>query len=188
MVFDHISFQLQASESIAIVGPNGSGKSTLLLCLLALLRPSKGSVQFHFDEKVMDDSAIRSNVAFVAPYLNLYDYLTAEENIVLFSSFSGVRPTGKEINALLVRVGLEGRGADHMGTFSSGMKQRLKYAVALARKPSFLFLDEPSANLDESGKQMVREVVAESSQSTVTVLATNEPEEYSLAQRQCRLG
>ena len=187
-MFDGISFQLGLSESIAIVGPNGSGKSTLMLCLLALYRPNKGSVQFSFSEKAMDDSAIRANVSLVAPYLNLYDYLTAEENIVLFSSFAGATPTGKEINALLLRMGLEGRGSDHLGTFSSGMKQRLKYAVALARKPKFLFLDEPTANLDEAGKQIVREVIVESRQTAVTVLATNEPEEYSLAQQQCRLG
>lgn len=186
-VFSKISFDLKAGESIAIVGRNGSGKSTLLKVLLSLLIPTRGSVLYLKDSEPMDEAQIRQSVSFVAPYLNLYDHLTAEENIKFFTAMTGDSITGKEINNLMERVGLEGRGMDFVYGYSSGMKQRLKYAVALLKKPSFLFLDEPTSNLDDDGKKIVFDLIEEYRQNAIIIVATNENEEYNLAQRQCRV-
>jgi heme exporter protein A len=187
-VFADIEFDLATGDSLAVVGRNGSGKSTLIKVLLSLLRPTKGTVRFLNDEAEMDEAQIRSRISFVAPYLNLYDHLTAEENLKFFATVAGDNVTGKEIDQLLERVGLEGRGMDMVAGYSSGMKQRLKYAVALLNKPDFLFLDEPTSNLDEAGKKLVFDLVNEYRDRAIVVVATNEEEEYSLAKQLCRVG
>ncbi len=186
-VFADIDFGLQTGQSLAVVGPNGSGKSTLLKVLLNLLRATKGEIAYLNDEKPMDEAAIRAGISFVAPYLSLYDHLTAEENLVFFSSVAGDHVTGKEINRLLAMVGLEGRGGDFVAGYSSGMKQRLKYAVALLNKPHFLFLDEPTSNLDDAGKAIVMDIIEQHRSNSIVIIATNEQQEYGLAEQICRL-
>ncbi len=186
-VFSKISFDVSTGDSLAIVGSNGSGKSTLLQIILSIFRPTRGSVTFYENNHKIDDDNLRNKISFVAPYLNLYDQLTGEENLKFFSTVAGGFITGKEIDQLLSRVGLEGRGIDFVAGYSSGMKQRLKYAVALLNKPQFLFLDEPTSNLDDDGKSIVFELIEEHRKDSVIVIATNEKEEYSLAQQLCRL-
>lgn len=186
-VFSKINFELHSGDSIAIVGSNGSGKSTLLKVILSLLVPSKGTVEYKNEHTVLTDDNFRSYVSFVSPYLNLYDHLTAEENLVFFSTVAGFNVTGKEINFLLAKVGLEGRGMDYVMEYSSGMKQRLKYAVALLKKPEFLFLDEPTSNLDDDGKKIVFDIIEEYRKDSIILIATNEKEEYDLAKNIVRL-
>ena len=187
-VLTDISFELSTGQSMAIVGPNGSGKSTLLMLLLASLRPTHGTVTYSEDSTTLDDAQVRAATSFVSPYLNLYDHLTAEENLTFFSTVSGGHVTGKQINSLLSRVGLEGRGSDFVAAYSSGMKQRLKYAVAFLNSPAFLFLDEPTSNLDEAGKQIVFDLIDEFRSTTILIIATNEKEEQRRAEQLCRIG
>jgi len=186
-VFADIDFDLQTGQSLAVVGPNGSGKSTLLKVLLGLLRATGGEVSYKCEGTPLDESAIRARSSFVAPYLALYDHLTGEENLRFFSEVSGDFITGKKINSLLARVGLEGRGDDPVAGYSSGMKQRLKYAVALLNHPDYLVLDEPTANLDDAGKQIVAEIIEQHRPESIIIIATNEQQEYKLAQQICRL-
>ncbi|MCK4574118.1 MAG: ABC transporter ATP-binding protein [candidate division Zixibacteria bacterium] len=187
-VFSGINFEITTGQSLAVVGHNGSGKSTLLKVLLAQLRPTKGKVEFARDNGPMDDAAIRDQVSFVAPYLTLYDHLTAEENLKFFATVAGDSITGKQVDSLLARVGLEGRGLDDVVGYSSGMKQRLKYAVAMLKKPAFLILDEPTSNLDQEGKEIVFNLIDEYRKESIIIIATNETEEYQLAEQICRLG
>ncbi|MDD3733190.1 MAG: ABC transporter ATP-binding protein [candidate division Zixibacteria bacterium] len=186
-VFTDISFELETGRALAVVGPNGSGKTTLLLTLLGGFRPNKGTVTFQEDERVMPAETIRDHTALVAPYLNFYDNLTAEENLIFFSAVSGGRVTGKELTGLLEQVGLAGRGDDPVGSYSSGMKQRLKFAAAILKQPQFLFLDEPTSNLDNDGKKMVFDLINGFKSRSILVLATNEKEEQQLAEQVCRL-
>ena len=187
-VFAGLEFELKTGQAMAIVGCNGSGKSTLLKTILGLIRPTKGKVEFSSDEGRLDESGIRKATALVAPYLNLYDQLTAEENLKFFATVSGENVTGKSIDELLGLVGLQGRGSDLVGEYSSGMKQRLKYATALLTDPAFLFLDEPTANLDDAGKKIVLGIIEEYRSRSIIAIATNEKEEYSLAEKQVLLG
>ncbi len=187
-VFSDISFELTTGEVIAVVGPNGSGKTTLLKLLLKAGYPSRGTVTYSRDNNPMDRSAIRDATSLVAPYLNLYDNLTGEENIVFFASVGGCQITGKKINQMLSQVGLEGRGSDLVAAYSSGMKQRLKYAVALLSDPACLFLDEPTSNLDDTGKKIVFDLIAEYREKAIIVIATNEKEEQNLADKFCRVA
>ncbi|MDF1544459.1 MAG: ABC transporter ATP-binding protein [bacterium] len=186
-VFSKLSFDLRTGDSMAVVGPNGSGKSTLMMVLLSIYRPTRGKISYLRDENSMEEAQIRSSVSLVSPYLNLYDQLSGEENLKFFATVAGESVTGKEIERLLEKVGLAGRGMDLVGGYSSGMKQRLKYATALLNKPAFLFLDEPTSNLDAAGKKIVSEVIEEYRSQAIIVIATNEQEEYSLATKQLRV-
>jgi heme exporter protein A len=187
-VFSDISFTTATGQVTAVVGPNGSGKSTMLLTLLGEYRPTRGTVTFAGPDGELAEEAVRSACSLVSPYMNVYDSLSAEENIVFFSQLAGVHHTGKELSALLDKIGLAGRGADPVGCYSSGMKQRLKYALAVSNEPAFLFLDEPTSNLDEQGKAVVFELIREYKQKSVVVIATNEKEDRELADQFCRLG
>ena len=186
-VFNEISFELETGRSLAVVGPNGSGKTTLLLTLLGGFQPSRGEISFYENDQKLTPDAIRDKTALVAPYLNLYDSLTAEENLVFFTAVSGGSVTGKELNSLFERVGLSGRADDPVGSYSSGMKQRLKYAAALLKQPEFLFLDEPTSNLDDDGKKIVFEIIEEFKRKSIVVIATNEAEERDFAEQICRV-
>ena len=187
-LFAHLNFELATGESLAVVGPNGAGKTTLLMTLLGLQRPTGGRVHYLEGNESLSDVDRRLGVALVAPYLQLYDQLTGEENLKFLVSVSGAAVTGKRINEILDRVGLAGRGGDPTGAYSSGMKQRLKYAVALSCRPSYLFLDEPWANLDADGRQRVSDLIGQVRSETVLVVATSDAEEAGLASEQLRLG
>jgi len=188
IVFSAINLNLNTGDSVAVTGPNGSGKTTLLKVLVKLLRPSSGEVQFQDDDRVLDDDSVRARISFVAPYLNLYDQLTGEENLKFFAAVRGGNITGKEVESLLAEVGLARRGLDLVSTYSTGMKQRLKYAVALSGHPQLLFLDEPMSGLDDSGQAVVASIINKLRAECIIILATNEKEEYAFGQKQCRLG
>ncbi|MDX9857075.1 MAG: ABC transporter ATP-binding protein [candidate division Zixibacteria bacterium] len=186
-VFSGVSFEVTTGQALAIVGPNGSGKSTLVMTLLGEVRPTRGSAVFADDAGILTETAIQRTTSLVSPYLNLYDSLSGEENLVFFSQVEGAHTTGKQINALLERVGLAGRGSDLVHTYSSGMKQRLKYALALMNEPAFLFLDEPTSNLDDDGKRIVYDIIEEYTSRAIVVIATNETEDQRFASQFCRL-
>jgi heme exporter protein A len=187
-VFEGLTLRVGQGEGLVVTGPNGSGKSTLLLVIAGLLRPTRGQVLATQDGKPLRPDDRREWLGMVAPDLTLYPELTAWENLRFFQQVRGVKSGDADLRSLLERVGLKGRGDDRVGTFSSGMRQRLKYAFALAHSPRVLLLDEPTANLDVSGVSMVEEVIAEQRQRGVLVLATNEPEEVRHGNRCVTLG
>jgi len=187
-VFENISFALTQGESIAIVGPNGSGKSTLLKLLIGFAFPTRGRVVFSDEGKKLDFDSYRRRLALVSPYPALYGSLTARENLDFFARVNGDLVTNEEIDQVLAQVGLEGRGEDFVAAYSSGMLQRLKYAVALLKDPSILMIDEPTSNLDEAGKKIISDLIESRRTKSLIIIATNEKEEYSLAEKLCRLG
>jgi heme exporter protein A len=160
-----------------VTGPNGSGKSTLVRVLCGLARPTAGEVSVNVDGAKAAPADCRADIGVVAPDLAMYHELTALENLAFFASVRGLSLAGGALEDLLDRVGLAGRGADLVGSYSSGMRQRLKYAQALIHQPRLLFLDEPTANLDERGRALVADIVAEQKRHGLLVIATNEPQE-----------
>lgn len=187
-VFDEINLELKSGQSLAIAGPNGSGKTTLLRIIIGLTAPTGGEVLFSKDQKKLDFDGYRPSLSLVGPYLSLYGSLSASENLKFIAKVNGLITTDEDIEKILDQVGLEGRGDDYFSDFSSGMQQRLKYAAALIKNPSILILDEPTSNLDDEGKRKVFDIINQYRPDSIIIIATNEKEEYSLADSIYQLG
>lgn len=184
-VFAGINAEITAGRKLVITGPNGSGKSTMIRLICGFIRPTRGSVTLAVDGFELTRLSIRPHTGLVSPDLVLYDELTAVENLSFFAEVSGLSFTRPELKSRLSEVGLEGRGDDFVGSYSSGMKQRLKYCLALLRNPSLLLLDEPTANLDEAGKALVEEIIG--AHKGIAVMATNESSELRYGDQIVRL-
>lgn len=176
-VLRDLNFAVSAPGSIGITGHNGSGKTTLMKILAQILPPTKGRVILTVDDRAVPADRYLEHIKMVGPEMALYEMLTGYENLSFFGKLAGVPMGRSEQDALLEPVGLAGRGGDMVGAYSSGMKQRLKYAVALLARPQILILDEPTANLDEEGKATVAAVMSEHKKKGILVVATNEAED-----------
>jgi len=176
-VFSDISLTMRESDSLTITGRNGAGKSTLLKILSGLLSPSRGTIDFSVDQNPVSDGLRHRYIGFVAPYLQLYDEFSALENLDFFRKVRGLDVSRSSLLELLERFSLAERGAEPLRTFSSGMKQRVKYAFALLHRPPVLLLDEPSSNLDAEGIDAVYRIVDDQKQRGIVVIATSNAEE-----------
>lgn len=188
-IFKDVTFALNGGDSIAITGRNGSGKSTLVKIVSGLLSPTRGTVEYQRDNKPVQAESLRGLLGLVSPYLQLYDEFTGFENLNILSTIRTDTGVSKEdIEARLQQVGLWERRKDFVRTYSSGMKQRLKYAFALLHQPAVLILDEPTSNLDHDGIDMVRKVVELQRSQGLLIVATNDENEAAWCTNQMMLG
>lgn len=163
-----------------ISGPNGSGKSTIVKIFCGILSPNSGTINHSIDGKKVENSLWYRNIGFVAPYLVLYDEFTAEENIAFFSAIRELNFDAGRSDFLFEKFGIKDRKGDLVKTYSSGMKQRLKYIAALYHDPEVLIFDEPTSNLDVAGKETVYEIINELSTKKIIFLASNDKEDIEL--------
>ena len=187
-VIDNISLDLSSPFCLGITGKNGAGKSTLIKIIAGVLEPSYGKVEYKLGNKKTTLSQLLPKIGFAAPYLNLYDEFTALENIIIYDEIRGLRKKEADYSEILKKIDLFERRRDLLKTFSSGMKQRLKIAVAISNNPSLLLLDEPSQNLDESGIQMVHDVVNEYKKKSIVIVCSNDKNDYCLFDETIKLG
>ncbi len=187
-VFSDISFYLKATDSLAVVGRNGSGKTTLLRIIAGLTSATGGDLEIKFDGRRIPRPEVRRRLSYVGPELTLYDALTAWENLKFFATIRGLPDDSQSLMTTLDSLGLKNRRQDYYGAYSSGMKQRLKYAVALLNQPDILLLDEPTANLDEQGRTVVESIISRQKETGLLIIATNEKGEYDFAEQTLRLG
>ncbi len=174
VLFRKLSFALEGGRALAVTGANGAGKSTLLKILAGVLRPTKGVVALHRNGQVLPDEAHPLQTGLVAPYLNVYDGFTARENLAFLAQARRLSQAVDRIETALAQVDLTPRADDLVGTYSSGMKQRVKYAAALLAEPPLLLLDEPTANLDAAGLAMVERIMAHQQETgQLLIVATN---------------
>ena len=179
-VLKNITAEMYTGQVGIITGSNGSGKSTLLRVAAGLLTPMAGEVEVEVNGQPLAPDDRRAAIGLVAPDLTLYRELTGAENLSFFARLKGIEPTREMLIEALTEVGLRGRGKDLVSGYSSGMRQRLKYAFALLGRPPILMLDEPTANLDVEGIAMVERVVAAQKarpDGGLVLVATNEPRE-----------
>ena len=188
-IFRGISFSLKRGDSLAITGRNGSGKSTLVKILCGVLTPTKGRILYTVDGKNLTIDDAKDQLGLVSPYLQLYDEFSGLENLELLSRIrSNNFPTGERAVDALQLVGLWDRRKDMVRTYSSGMKQRLKYAFALLHGPAVLLLDEPTSNLDAEGVDVVKRVVESQKSGGILVVATNDAAEARWCAQEVHLG
>ena len=174
LVFKNINFSIHSGQSLAITGPNGSGKTTLVRILCRLIRPSQGRVIYALNEEPIAEQHTFRYVGLVGPYLELYEELSAWENLYFFAKMRNIESANRTIMDLLEKIGLQGRENDSVKNYSSGMRQRLKYAFALLHSPEILFLDEPTSNLDRQGIQIVNEIMQAQKKDKILIIATND--------------
>jgi putative ABC transport system ATP-binding protein len=185
-----VTLDIERGRLTAVVGPSGSGKSTLMHLLAGLDRPTEGSVAIDgVDLASLNDTQLtklrRKHVGFVFQFFNLLPMLTAEENVVLPLSLAGEKPDRTWIEQVLERVGLDGRRTHRPAELSGGQQQRVAVARALISRPTVLFADEPTGNLDSAtGREiltLIRESVDDYGQTTVMV--THDPRASEIADR-----
>lgn len=161
-------------EILALFGPNGAGKSTLLRILTGLVRPTAGTVHVAgFDVRKHGESA-RRLIGVLAHGHQLYEALTARENLLFAATMLGLDRADQRISDVLAKVGLDGAATARVRTFSSGMKRRLAIAKLMLREPKIMLLDEPFTNLDLQASKLLEEfLMASKSGGTTTLLATH---------------
>ncbi|MDP2037101.1 MAG: ABC transporter ATP-binding protein [Ignavibacteria bacterium] len=183
LIFDGIDYSFQSGHVYGISGPNGSGKSTLVKIIACLISPTKGKIRHSFEGKVIEEEALHNFIGFVSPYLFLYDEFTAEENLQHISKVRGIKFNKERSDFLLNEFNLYERRCDLLRGFSSGMKQRLKFAFALLHEPQLLILDEPTSNLDHSGKEKVYQFIISEGRTKLVLVASNEEADLTLCEK-----
>jgi ABC-2 type transport system ATP-binding protein len=170
LAVDHISFDVAEGEILGFLGPNGAGKSTAVKLLTGQLRPSNGQATLLGMDIVTQTKQIQALIGVSFETANLYEQMSAVENLVLFARLFGVK--GFDAMTLLDKVGLTGREKDRVATYSKGMKQRLMLARALVNTPQILFLDEPTAGLDPVSSKTIHAIIRQAADRGATVFLT----------------
>lgn len=177
---DGVSLQVGVGETFGLIGPNGAGKTTLIRILTGQIAPSGGVILLQGEAVDPRDARYRLRVGLVPQEASFYGRLTARENLELLGGLYGLEKglSRRRSRELLSWVGLDGDADRQVRDFSRGMQQRLSLAMGLVHRPQLVFLDEPTAGLDPSGKRSIWELVDKlSSEGGSVFLATHDMEE-----------
>lgn len=180
LIFKDINREFSSGNIYGFSGRNGSGKSTLIKIASGIISPTKGKIEHLFDNKEIIPEKLHNYIGFVSPYLVLYDEFTAEENLFHFSKIRGIKYSPERSEYLLNEFELFPRRNDYLKGYSSGMKQRMKFIFALLHNPEILFLDEPTSNLDNVGKDKVYEIIKNEGKDKLVIVASNEESDLKL--------
>jgi len=185
-----VDLEVRSGELVAVMGPSGSGKSTMMHILAGLDKPTSGTVQIAGTEITgLDDSQLtllrRKHIGFVFQFFNLLPMLDAEENVVLPLSIAGEKADKEWLDQLLAKMGLAERRRHRPAELSGGQQQRVAIARALVTRPTILFADEPTGNLDSTTGGEILELVRESTDAygQTTVMVTHEARAAAIADR-----
>ena len=180
-VLRHINLIFQGHQRYAITGPNGSGKSTLMRMISGHLTPSKGKIDFFLNDQPLPVDAVFHHLSYAAPYIELIEEFTLAEAVRFHLQFKTLRGglTGEELIELLAFPRARNKPVRY---FSSGMKQRLRLALAIATESPLLLLDEPTTNLDRQGIQWYLDLIERFGTDRLIVVASNVEEDYGFCQ------
>lgn len=178
-IFRGLSTTLRTNEHTVILGSNGSGKSTLLQMLSGYMDPSEGEIHFKKGERKIPAEDIFREVSYSGPVLNLYEELTLEEIINFHNKFKSFR-NDLQKKQIIEIVNLSKHRNKQLKYFSSGMRQRVKLALAILSDTPLLLLDEPTSNLDSSGIEWYQNLIKEHGQDRLILVCSNkQPQEYA---------
>jgi ABC-2 type transport system ATP-binding protein len=169
---DNISFDVKKSEVFGLLGPNGAGKTTTIRMLSTLSRPTDGTATIGGYDIVKKDNKVRQLIGLVSEKMIMYDRLTAEENLRFFGKLYSLpkNTLNERIDDLLELVQLTKWKNSKVGTFSTGMKQRMNVVRALLNMPKVLFLDEPTLGLDPQSTVEIREFIKKINKENETTI------------------
>ncbi|RSK33253.1 ABC transporter ATP-binding protein [Hymenobacter metallilatus] len=185
-IFRNLTHTFRAGTATAILGPNGAGKSTLLNTLSGQILPTAGTVGYELHGHTVAVEDVPTCLAFAAPYLELIEELSLTELIRFHTRFKPLQP-GLTPEQLIACMYLEKSRHKLVRDFSSGMKQRLKLALALYADTPLLLLDEPTTNLDRAGVAWYQEHIRATLPGRTVLLSSNVPEEYDFCQEHIRI-
>jgi len=185
-----VSLEIPQGQFTAVMGPSGSGKSTLMHILAGLDRPTSGAVAIGgTDITSLDDRHLtllrREHVGFIFQFFNLLPMLSAEENITLPLDLAGEKGDKGWLDELIGKVGLDDRRRHRPSELSGGQQQRVAIARALVSKPTVLFADEPTGNLDSKTGEEILTLLRDSvdAYGQTTLMVTHEPRAAAMADR-----
>jgi ABC-2 type transport system ATP-binding protein len=170
LAVDHVSFEVDAGEILGFLGPNGAGKTTTVKMLTGQLMPQEGHALLLGRDIARETHAVRAEIGVCFEQTNLYEQMTALDNLLLFAELFGVNEF--DGYALLKRVGLGGREKDKVSGYSKGMKQRLMVARSLVNTPKIIFMDEPTAGLDPVSSEAIGNIILEERDRGATIFLT----------------
>ena len=181
-IFKNLNFQFEVGKHYALVGNNGSGKSTLLQIIAGYSGLTKGSISW----SPFDAINIYEQISFAAPYLELVEEFTATEQFEFQAQF---KPIQKDLSTekILELIGLKNAAHKQIRYYSSGMKQRLKLALAIFSDCPILLLDEPCSNLDKEGYALYDTLIKEYAMHKLIIVGSNDPAEYHFCKEQVNL-
>jgi len=187
-IFSNLNFNFTTGQHYALIGNNGSGKSTLLQIIAGYIGLTKGGIQWiSTSNETIDSTNIFHYISIAAPYLELVEEFTALEQITFHQQFKPLQ-NGLQPVELLEKIGLGNAANKQIRNFSSGMKQRLKLALAIFDQAPILLLDEPCSNLDQEGIQTYHQLMQAHAMHKLIIVASNDPQEYQFCSQQLSLS
>jgi ABC-type multidrug transport system ATPase subunit len=177
-IFKNLNLDLHEGNAYVVLGSNGSGKSTLMQVIAGNQLPSVGSIAYKEKDALILPENIFSYLSYAAPYLELIEEYTLREMCQFHLQFKTFR-NNMSCDELIQAMHLEKAKNKEIRNFSSGMKQRLRLALAIFSESAILFLDEPTSNLDKSGVDWYNRIMQENIQARITLVASNhQSQEY----------
>ena len=177
-IFRNINYEFESGSSYAILGTNGAGKSTLLQVISGSLSSSEGKISYLHGDINIDQEKIFIQQSMVAPYLELIEEFTLTELIDFHFRFKKYRQ-GLNRQGVIELLGLKNAEFKAIKYFSSGMKQRVKLALAFCSDTAMLLLDEPASNLDQQGLDWYLSLASNFSSDRLLIICSNQEQEYS---------
>ncbi len=183
-IFKNVTYSFQTGEAYVILGSNGSGKSTLLQLIAGNQVQSTGLIEYHLNDKTIPAEKIFPYISFASPYLELIEEYSLSEILQFHARF---KPFFKSLRIpeIIELTGLAKSKDKELKYFSSGMKQRVRLAVAILSDTPILFLDEPTSNLDKKGIDLYNELIQKfTSERIVIVCSNHQKHEYEFCKKQ----
>lgn len=185
-IFRNINYTFSQPQTYAILGINGSGKSTLLQILNGSLSPSAGTICFFYQHKIVEVEQVYQHISLAAPYLELIEEFSLTEMIDFHFQFKKY-VTGMDWHKIIELLQMEASKNKLLRYFSSGMKQRVKLALAFCADTPLLMLDEPTANLDAQGIDWYLQLIEKFAANRLTIICSNQEHEYDFCQNKLNI-
>ena len=186
-IFNDVNYVFETGTSYAILGANGAGKSTILQLISGSLSSSEGVISYSKEGVLLNPELVFKHLSMAAPYLELIEEFTLNELIDFHFQFKKYR-SGLDRLQLIELMGLKRSEFKALKHFSSGMKQRVKLALAFCSDTEMILLDEPASNLDQQGLEWYLSLVKEFSADRVLIICSNQIQEYSFCKNQLNIA
>ena len=186
-IFRDVNYVFESGSSYAILGANGAGKSTILQVISGSLSSSEGSISYSKDGVLLNPENVFEHLSMAAPYLELIEELTLRELIDFHFRFKKFR-SGLDRDFMIDLMGLKQSEYKAIKNFSSGMKQRVKLALAFCSDTEMVLLDEPASNLDQQGLEWYLNLVEKYTKDRILIICSNQLQEYSFCKKQLNIA